>query len=86
MKVSNGWLGCFLKRHKWTLRRRTTTAQKPPEGFTEVVCKFIVHVEKRRADVKFSAIFAMDQTPVWLNCPSSSTIEKKGAKDVSIVF
>lgn len=73
----------FLKRHKFSYRRRTTTAQKPPINYAQIVAKFIVYVEQRRKKVQFAQMFAMDETRVELDCPGNRTIEKTGAKDVS---
>lgn len=82
--MSNGWIDSFLKRNNFVLRRVTTAAQKPPENYAEAVAKFVVFVEQRRKAMKFSSIFAMDETAVWFDCPDNRCIETKGAKDVSI--
>uniref|UniRef100_A0A915EME8 HTH CENPB-type domain-containing protein n=1 Tax=Ditylenchus dipsaci TaxID=166011 RepID=A0A915EME8_9BILA len=83
--VSVGWLSSFLHRHRFVYRRVTTTAQKPPENYAEAVAKFIVHLEQRGKAVKFDEVFAMDETAVWFDCPSSRCIDSIGAKDVTIV-
>uniref|UniRef100_A0A915EFB1 HTH CENPB-type domain-containing protein n=1 Tax=Ditylenchus dipsaci TaxID=166011 RepID=A0A915EFB1_9BILA len=80
MKVSIGWLNSFLKRHNFTRRRVTTTAQKPPKNYAEAVAQFVVHVEERRKAVKFSSVLAMDETAVWFNCPDNTCIDTKGPK------
>jgi hypothetical protein len=79
-------LELFLKRHNFVLRRRTTVCQKPPGKYAEAVAKFIIHIEKRRKEVGFARIYAMDETAVWFDCPDNRCIETKGAKDVSFNF
>uniref|UniRef100_A0A915E858 Transposase n=1 Tax=Ditylenchus dipsaci TaxID=166011 RepID=A0A915E858_9BILA len=59
--------------------------EKPPENYAEAVAKFIVHLEERRTAIKFSSIYAMDETAVWFDCPANTCIETKGAKDVTVV-
>lgn len=80
--MSHGWLNSFLKRNNFVLRRRTTTCQKPPSDYIERICEFIGHVEKRRKEVNFTEIYAMDETAVWFESPDNTCIDTIGVKDV----
>uniref|UniRef100_A0A915EC86 HTH CENPB-type domain-containing protein n=1 Tax=Ditylenchus dipsaci TaxID=166011 RepID=A0A915EC86_9BILA len=81
LKISVGWLTSFLCRNNFVLRRRTTTAQKPPENYAETVAKFVMHIAELRKKNRFSQLIAMDETAVWFDCPDGTCIETKGSKD-----
>jgi hypothetical protein len=74
-----------MERHRFTLRYTTTTAQKPPKDFIDVIAKFIVHVEQRRSALKNPKIYAMHETSVEFDCPGRRCVDSVGAKDVTVV-
>ena len=80
--ASNGWLNNFMRRNGLSLRRKTTTAQQDPERLIDKLISYILHV--RRLSIKFkyqpSNIIAMDETPVWNDMVSNTTVDKRGAK------
>ena len=84
--ASNGWLDKFIKRSGFTIRKRTTIAQKAPEDYVPKIVKFISFVENLRSknNYKTDNIFVMDETPVWVEPVSCTTVEAKGVKSVSI--
>ncbi|KAL3122220.1 hypothetical protein niasHT_002100 [Heterodera trifolii] len=41
--ASNGWLEKFMHRHKFSLRRPTTVAQKEPSAYKNVIINFILY-------------------------------------------
>lgn len=84
--ASDGWLTKFLKRNHFSLRKRTTIAQKTPEDIAEKVISYIIFVEglRRNCAYRSSAIGAADETAVWIDPLQDFTIEKVGTKTVSL--
>ncbi|KAH7713554.1 pogo transposable element with KRAB domain-like protein [Aphelenchoides avenae] len=80
--ASIGWVRRFMARHGFTLRRRTTTCQKPPEHYKEKVVRFIRYVEELRKAQNFAFIYACDETAIAMDGNGGLTIEEKGAKEV----
>ena len=68
-----------MRRHGFSLRRRTTTAQKDPTFLIVRLVSYIIHVRRLQRLHAFaeSDIIAMDETPVWSDMISNTTIEKK---------
>lgn len=85
-KASRGWLYRFFKRQGFSVRRRTTMCQKLPAEFEDKLLEFQKYVIKKRKENKYilSQIGNADQTPVYFDMPSSTTVDKKGAKSVSV--
>jgi hypothetical protein len=81
-KASRGWLDRFMKRNGLSVRRRTTVAQKTPEMMTEKMVSFIRYMERARAKTKVepSEVYAMDETAVWFDMLSQSTVEKQALR------
>ena len=73
-----------MRRHGFSLRRKTTTAQKDPSLLVDRLVAFIVHVRRLQKVYYYaeSAIVAMDETPVWSDMISNTTVEITGSKDV----
>ena len=85
-KASNGWIGRFMRRNSLSYRRRTTTAQKLPPDEEAKVQEF---VERMRSTRNVEAISPgnaanMDETPVWMDMPSSRTVTRTGERSVCI--
>ena len=80
----DGWMTRFRARHKITLRR-VTTCQKLPEDYIDKIIDFILYVRKLIADKKLNLrdVYARDETAVWLDATSGSTLKDEGAKDVA---
>lgn len=85
-RASRGWVDRLMRRHGFSLRRRTTIAQKLPADFEHKVVQFQRHVIALRKSRNFlmGQIGNADQTPVFFDMPSNYTINEKGAKQVRI--
>jgi hypothetical protein len=67
-KPSNGWMGNFLRRNRFVLRRITTTGRDLPENAIENILAFIADMEKTfgdQIDIDFYSIVNMDETFVY---------------------
>lgn len=82
----NGWLSRFMERHNFSLRRKTTVCQKPSTAYVEKIVNFVLFIRKQRLanNYDLSSIIAADETAVWLDCVSDTTIETKGARQVVV--
>ena len=85
-KASKGWLQLFLKRKNLCLRRKTTVCQKTPQDVIPKLVNYIMHLRKLRIAHNYASanIFAMDETACWMDMPSDTTIDVRGAKSVSL--
>ena len=85
-KASKGWLQLFLKRKNLSLRKRTTVSQKTPADVIPKLTSFIMHLRKLQMTCNFSLTntYAMDETACWLEMPSETTIDVRGAKSVPL--
>ena len=85
-KASTGWLREFMKRYGLSLRRKTSMAQKDPDQLIDKLAAFVLHV--RRVSMKHlhdaADIIAMDETPVWSDMVSETTVDATGKKTVSV--
>ena len=65
--ASHGWCENFMRRHGFSLRSKTTTAQKDPSFLMDRLVSYIVHVRQLEKQHSFalSDILALDETPVW---------------------
>jgi hypothetical protein len=86
LNFSKGWLDRFLKRHHIVLRRTTTVCQKPPADYVEKLVRFILYVRKVCIDNGLTAdqILACDETAVWIDPSSSTTLAPCGSRDVPV--
>ena len=80
------WLSRFMERHDFSLRRKTTVCQKPPAMYIDMIVNFILFIRKQRVATKYDlgSIIACDETAVWLDSVSDTTIDTKGAKQVLV--
>lgn len=80
--ASDGWLRKFLKRNRFSLRKRTTVAQKTPEHVKEKVIDFLAFVHNLRKNCGYAtaSIGAADETSVWMDPTQDTTIEKTGKR------
>ena len=81
-RQSTGWLNNFMRRNGLSLRRRTTTAQQDPARLTDKIISYILHVRRlpSRFNYHASCIIAMDETPVWDDMVSNTTVDVSDAK------
>ena len=85
-KASNGWLQNFFTRHGITIRRRTTVVQKLPEQLTPKLSAYIlfVHRLRERHQYDLDNIGAMDETPLYCDMPSDTTLDRVGVRSVPV--
>ena len=84
--ASCGWLEKFLKRNGLSLRRRTTTAQKDPNTMVDKLVMYVF--QNPRLQRKFSyqagSIIAIDETTIWADMLSGTTVDRTGKKDIPL--
>ena len=73
-----------MRRHGFSLRRKTTTAQKDPSYVVDCIVAYVMHVRRIQKQFNFhdADIIAMNETPVWKDMVSNNTVEKTGSKEV----
>ena len=59
---------------------------KPPEEYAEKIVDFLAYVRSIRTlhNISDNDIIACDETAIWYDAASKSTVEKKGAKEVTV--
>ena len=63
--ASRGWCEKFMRRHRFSLRRKTTTAQKDSSYMVDRIAAYVMHVRRIQKQFNFhDADIAMDETPV----------------------
>ncbi|KAL1421128.1 hypothetical protein MTO96_023435 [Rhipicephalus appendiculatus] len=70
-----------MKRKGFSLCRRTSICQKLPEEFENK----LVNQLREQKNYMMGQIGNANETPVWLDMPSSTTITQRGAKDVKLL-
>ena len=85
-EATNGWLFKFMKRHDLSLRRKTSVAQKDPDLLIAKIVSYILRVRRLRIKYSYqpSDIIAFDETPVWADIVSNTTVDVVGKKTVSM--
>lgn len=85
-KGSNGWLQNFMKRFDLSLRRRTHVSQRLPKDVEDKTLNFFIFLRQYLLAYQIEEvdIIACDQTPFYFDNVGPSTIEKMGAKSVSL--
>ena len=82
--ASRGWLSKFLRPFNLTIRRRTTTGQSLPRDYQGKVRNFVEFNKKQRDLYKTSMIANVDETPIWADMPSATTVDQRGMHTVRI--
>ena len=84
--ASSGWLQKFMLRHGLSLCCRTSISQKLPAQLERNLECFLNKVNILRAKHAYPArlITNMDETPMYFDMVPSSTISKKGVKEVRV--
>ena len=80
------WIGCFLKRKSLALRTRTTMCQCLPADSQEKMDVFSLFVLDtiHEHGMTRDHIINMDKVPLTFDIPMTTTVDKKGAKSVTI--
>jgi transposase len=84
------WVYRFLKRNGYSIRRVTHKGQNIPENVELLKKEFLNQVAEKRKELNMNfndtwLIINMDETPVYLDMFSDTTIDFVGAENVSIV-
>lgn len=84
--ASKGWCDNFMRRNGLSLRRKTSVSQKDPDMVISKLVAYVLRIRRLRLQHNYSMnnIYAMDETPVWLDMVSSTTIESTGSKTVTL--
>ena len=84
--ASSGWLQKFLRRNRFSLRRSTTVGQKQPDDCAAKVVNFLRHTWRQIENLQLpsSALYAMDETPLWIEPCRGQTIDQIGKKDIPL--
>lgn len=84
--ASNGWLEKFFKRHRLSLRSRTSVSQKLPHQLEGILTKFYEDAGRYMRIGKYprSLIGNMDETPAFFDMVPAKTICKTGSKECII--
>ena len=84
--ASIGWVQKFMTRHELCIRRKTTESQKDLEKLIDKLIACVLHA--RRLRVKFSYIdsdiIAMDETAVWQDMLSNTTVDSIGHNTIAM--
>ncbi|XP_015253526.1 PREDICTED: secretory phospholipase A2 receptor-like [Cyprinodon variegatus] len=80
------WCFRFMQRCNFSIRTRTTVAQRRPADYNEKLASFHSYCSKHIADKRIqpSHITNMDEVPLTFNIPVNHTVEKKGTSMVAI--
>ena len=84
--ASHGWCEKFMQRHGFSLRRKTTTAQKDLSYMIDCIVAYVMHVRRLQKQFSFDGtdIIAMDETAVWNDMVSNNNVEKTVSKEVNM--
>ena len=85
-KASGGWLKKFMRRNNLSLRRITSVAQKDPEKLIATLVSSIIHARRMLKAYNYQAghIIAMDETSVWSDIVSQTTVDGCGKKTITL--
>ena len=86
LSYSRGWLEKFMNRNGLSLRRRTTEAHKTPDQLVDKLCAYNLKIRRLRTRFNYDLrnIIAMDETAIWNDMISETTVEKRGAHTVHL--
>ena len=70
-----------MRHHGFSLRRKATTAQKDRSYLIDRLLSFVMHARRFQRQYNF-AFHNIDETAVWNDMVSETTVEATGAKDV----
>ena len=85
-KARKGWLENFMKRNGLSLRRRTTQAKKNPSFLIDKLVAYNLQTERLFRTNLYSPcnMIAMDETAVWGDMLSDTTVDRIGVKTVNL--
>ena len=82
--ASNSWVQKCLARNGLSMRRRTTESQKDTDRLIDKLIAYILQVrrQRNRHSNSHSDIIAIDETAVWRDMLSSTTVDNVGEKSI----
>ena len=82
--ANGGWCEKFMRHHGFSLRRKTTTAQKDPSYLIDRLVSFVMHGCQLQRQYNFVPhnIVTVDETAVWNDMVFETTVKATSAKDV----
>ena len=82
--ASRGWLEKFISQNGLSLRRKTTQAQQDPTKLIDKLIAYILQIRRlrRKHGYRDSNIVAMDETPVWQDILSDTTVYTTGERSI----
>jgi hypothetical protein len=83
-KASRGWLERFMKRHGFSLCRRTTVSQRLPKDLVLKVTAFIMGTRRLSNQYALGSMGNMNETPLWLDMPGETTVPHTGVRSVPV--
>ena len=85
-KASMGWLTQFKTRHSLMNRQQTSVQQKLPVQLEAKLKEFFEDLKALQNQRNFdkSLILNMDETPMWFDMPSSTTVDAQGKKEILV--
>ncbi|KAM7309473.1 Pogo transposable element with KRAB domain [Ixodes scapularis] len=86
-KISKKWITNFMRRCGLSLRRKATVCQRLPDAYEEKSRAFHRYVTEVRTkhSLMLGQIGNADQTPVWFDMPSRTTVTGKGERQVPLL-
>ncbi|CAF0945799.1 unnamed protein product [Brachionus calyciflorus] len=83
-QCSNGWFYNFLKRKNFALRRITTSGRELPKNSISIIKNFFADCQKitNEPDFRPEKLINVDEKSIYLDFPTNSTYDCKGAKRV----
>ena len=75
-----------MRRNGLSLRRKTTVSQKDPSRLIDKLISYILYIRRLSANFYYAPanIIAMDESAVWADLVSDTTVEKTGARTVTM--
>lgn len=85
--ASDGWLSKFLRRNRFSLRKRTTIAQKRPDDIKDKIISYLLFVKALRQNCSYrdNDIGAADETAISFDPVQNNTVDKVGTKRVPLI-
>ena len=76
----------FMRRNGLSLRQKTSVAQKDPSKFINKLVSYIINARRFAAKYNYlpGNIIAMDETPVWADMVSDTTVDKTDAPTITM--
>ena len=85
-KASRGWLEKFMRCNNLTLRRKTSIARKDPEKLIAKLVSYVIQIRRMQKANNYqdAQIIVMDETPVWSDIVSQTTVDACGKKTITM--